>query len=96
MFNVGCGRETTLNELYRMIRLGMAGYDPSIARERPTYGVDRRGDIRRSMADISAIKEHLKYESTFSTAQGLGQTVKWYIERLAVTSVANEGATAVA
>jgi UDP-N-acetylglucosamine 4-epimerase len=95
VFNVACGRETTLNELYRMIRLGMAGYEPSIARERPTYGMDRRGDIRRSMADIAAIQEQLQYQPTFTTAQGLGQTVKWYVERLAVGAVAEDRATAV-
>jgi UDP-N-acetylglucosamine 4-epimerase len=90
IFNVACGTETSLNELFRMIRLGLAGYEPSIASAQPVYGADRRGDIRRSMADISAIRRRLEYEPTHSTAQGLGQTVKWYVERSAASGAAEE------
>jgi UDP-N-acetylglucosamine 4-epimerase len=78
VYNVACGRETTLNELFRMIRLGLAGYDPSLAGALPEYGADRRGDIRRSFADISRISTELGYEATFATAQGLGETLEWY------------------
>ena len=81
VYNVACGRETTLNELFRMIRLGLAGHEPSIAAERPVYGPDRRGDIRRSMADIARIRRELEYDPTHTTAQGLGQTVEWYVRR---------------
>ncbi|HYV99170.1 MAG TPA: NAD-dependent epimerase/dehydratase family protein [Gemmatimonadaceae bacterium] len=78
-YNVACGRETTLNELYRMLRLGLAGYEPSIAAVQPIYGPDRRGDIRRSVADISRIRRQLDYEPTHSTAQGLGEALEWYV-----------------
>lgn len=94
VYNVACGRETTLNELFRMIRLGLAGYEPSIASARPVYAPDRRGDIRRSMADISAIERDLEYQTGFTTAQGLGQTVKWYVSRAAEGSAIDERATA--
>lgn len=79
VYNVACGRETTLNELFRMIRLGLAGYEPAIAGASPEYGADRRGDIRRSTADISRIQHDLGYEPTCSTAQGLGLTLEWYV-----------------
>ena len=87
IYNVACGCETTLNELYRMIRLGLAGYEPAIAAALPVYGADRRGDIRRSMADVTKIRRELEYEPTHTTAQGLGQTVEWYVKRSA-----NDGA----
>ena len=87
VYNVACGRESTLNEMFRLIRLGLAGYEPAIAAAQPAYGADRRGDIRRSMADISLITDNLKYEPTHTTAQGLGQTVKWYVEHTPVNSV---------
>jgi UDP-N-acetylglucosamine 4-epimerase len=80
IFNVACGRETTLNELYRMIRLGLVGYQPSIAASQPTYGPFRDGDIRRSSADIGKISRQLEYEPTHTIAQGLGQTLEWYVE----------------
>lgn len=95
VYNVACGRETTLNEMFRMIRLGLAGYEPAIASAQPVYGTDRRGDIRRSMADITLITDHLKYEPTHSTAQGLGQTVKWYVEHAPASSVETERPPAV-
>lgn len=96
VYNVACGRETTLNELYRMIRLGLAGYEPGIASARPTYGPDRRGDIRRSVADISRIRRELEYEPTHSTAQGLSQTVEWYVRRSQVQARATGREAAVA
>lgn len=83
VYNVGCGRETTLNELYRMIRLGLVGFLPSIAASQPMHGPFRDGDIRRSAADISRIRQQLHYDPTHSTAQGLGQTLEWYVEHSA-------------
>jgi UDP-N-acetylglucosamine 4-epimerase len=80
IYNVANGRETTLNELYRMIRLGLVGFQPSIAASQPAYGPFREGDIRRSGADITKIRQHLEYEPTHTIAQGLGQTLEWYVE----------------
>ena len=79
VFNVACGHETSLNELYRMIRLGLVGYQPSIAIAQPIYRAFRAGDIRRSTADISRIQETLQYEPTHSVAQGLGEALEWYV-----------------
>jgi UDP-N-acetylglucosamine 4-epimerase len=79
VYNVGCGKETTLNELFRMIRLGLAGHDPSLAGATPEYGMQRRGDISRSCADISRIRAELGYEPPCATTEGLGQTLEWYV-----------------
>jgi UDP-N-acetylglucosamine 4-epimerase len=81
VYNVAGGRETTLNELFRMIRLGLAGYKPLIACATPRFGPARRGDIRRSVADLTSIRRELEYQPTHGTAQGLGQTLEWYVER---------------
>jgi len=86
VFNVACGSETSLNELYRMIRLGLVGYQPSIAVAQPLYGAFRAGDIRRSTADISKIREVLQYEPTHSVARGLGETLEWYVDHLMRTA----------
>jgi UDP-N-acetylglucosamine 4-epimerase len=80
VYNVACGNETTLNELFRMIRLGLIGYQPSIAATFPVYGPFREGDIRRSGADITKIRQHLEYEPTHTIAQGLSHTLEWYVE----------------
>ena len=83
VYNVGSGRETSLNELYRMIRLGLVGHLPAIASSHPRYGAFRDGDIRRSAADIGRIRQQLQYEPTHSTAQGLGQALEWYVSHSA-------------
>lgn len=90
VFNVASGRETTLNELFRMIRLGLVGFQPSMASSQPVYGPFRDGDIRRSSADISKIQQQLDYEPTHTTAQGLGQALEWYVEHSA-KSAATKG-----
>jgi UDP-N-acetylglucosamine 4-epimerase len=83
VYNVACGTETTLNELFRMIRLGLVGFQPSISSSYPMHKPFREGDIRRSAADISRIQQQLEYEPTHSTAQGLSQTIEWYVEHSA-------------
>jgi UDP-N-acetylglucosamine 4-epimerase len=90
VYNVACGRETSLNELYRMIRLGLVGHLPAIAVNFPLHGPFREGDIRRSSADITRIRQQLQYEPTHFTAQGLGQALEWYVEHSA-KSAANKG-----
>jgi UDP-N-acetylglucosamine 4-epimerase len=81
IYNVGGGRETTLNELFRMIRLGLSGYEASIAASQAIHGPFRGGDIRRSVAEIARIRRELQYEPAFTTAQGLGQALEWYVDR---------------
>ena len=93
VYNVGCGRETSLNELFRMIRLGLVGFQPSIASLQPSYGAFRSGDIRRSVSDISKIQLQLDYEPTHTTAQGLGQALEWYVEHSAKGAPPLEGNT---
>lgn len=90
VFNVACGRETTLNELFRMIRLGLVGFQPSIASSQPRYGPFREGDIRRSAADISRIQQQIDYEPTHSIAQGLGQALEWYVEHSSKSAAPTE------
>jgi len=96
VFNVACGTETSLNELYRMIRLGLVGYQPSIAVAQPIYRAFRAGDIRRSTADIARIREVLQYEPTHSVAQGLGETLEWYVDSRRATGQDTERAVAIA
>jgi UDP-N-acetylglucosamine 4-epimerase len=94
IYNVACGVETSLNELFRMIRLGLVGYEPSISTAHPSYGPFREGDIRRSAADIMKIRQHLEYEPTHTIAQGLGQTLEWYMEHSAKSARSEESSVA--
>jgi UDP-N-acetylglucosamine 4-epimerase len=96
VYNVACGRETTLNELFRMIRLGLAGYEPTIAGSQPSHSTQRDGDIRRSAADITKIRQELGYEPTHSIAQGLGQALEWYVEHSPKSALVEERSIAAA
>jgi UDP-N-acetylglucosamine/UDP-N-acetylgalactosamine 4-epimerase len=90
VYNVGLGRDTTLNEMFRMIRLGLVGLQPSIAAAQPVYTHFRDGDIRRSGADITKITRHLQYEPMHSIAEGLGQALEWYVEHSAKSGLVEE------
>ncbi|HEX5235377.1 MAG TPA: SDR family oxidoreductase [Silvibacterium sp.] len=72
VFNIACGERHTLNETYRVLA-GLLDFD-----EQPTYGPIRAGDVRDSLADISAAREALGYEPQVGFEEGLRRTVEWY------------------
>lgn len=80
-YNVACGEETSLNELYRLLQQGLTHYHASIADARPRYGAARQGDIRRSLADISKARRLLGYQPTHRVSDGLAEALQWYAAR---------------
>lgn len=72
VFNVACGERHTLNETFRVLG-GLLDF-----RERPVYGPSRTGDVRDSLADISAAREAFGYEPAIGFEEGLRRTVDWY------------------
>jgi UDP-N-acetylglucosamine 4-epimerase len=80
-YNIACGKEKSRYEWFRMIRLGLAGYQPSVAQQEPVYDGFRPGDIRRSVANISKAQRCLGYEPIVSVAEGLGEALDWYATR---------------
>ncbi len=80
-YNVACGAETSLNELFQMIQSGLTRYHPAVADARPRYQSARQGDIRRSVADIARARAALGYMPVFHAATGLAQALKWYASR---------------
>ena len=72
VFNVACGKRHTLNEVFRTLA-DLTGYQGP-----PNYGPDRAGDVRDSLADISAARQAFGYEPEVGFAEGLGRTVDWY------------------
>lgn len=81
VFNVACGERHTLNKTFHVLA------DLLDFKENPIYGPDRAGDIRDSLADISAAREAFGYEPDVSFEEGLSRTVAWYLEQYAeVTS----------
>ena len=81
-YNVACGQETSLNELFSMIRTGLVAMQPSVQGTQPVYEIARQGDIRRSLADINKARGMLGYEPTHLAAAGLADTLHWYSAQL--------------
>jgi nucleoside-diphosphate-sugar epimerase len=75
VFNVATGRRVTLNETFKLLQK-LTSYSGS-----PIYGAERGGDIKHSLADISAAEKHLGYKPKVNFEQGLQQTVDWYRSR---------------
>jgi UDP-N-acetylglucosamine/UDP-N-acetylgalactosamine 4-epimerase len=82
VYNVALGQSTTLNELFEMIRAGLAPYLPAGAATTPTYGPFRPGDVRHSLADISKIQTRLGYRPEYVVREGLRRALPWYAESL--------------
>lgn len=72
VFNVGNGVRTTLNDLLRQIA-ALCGVEAS-ARYEPV----RAGDVKHSLADISAARNILGYEPPVDLPTGLRATVAWF------------------
>jgi UDP-N-acetylglucosamine 4-epimerase len=75
VYNIACGIETSLNEVFELLK-SIAGSDLA-----PKYGPERKGDVKHSLADISKAKRLLAYEPGVSVREGLKETFDWYRER---------------
>ena len=78
VFNIACGGNTTLNQLYETLRSNLSRFNPEIANLEPVYGPFRTGDIPHSMASIDKARRLLGYNPQYSTARGLEMACEWY------------------
>ncbi|SRR6266851_1493812 len=70
--NVGTGRETSVNELPRLLA-GACGYRGSIR-----HGPPKPGEQRRSSIDASAARAQLGWEPRIGLEDGLARTAQWF------------------
>ena len=74
VYNVGTGRSFTVLDL-------IAGLNDALGTDlSPTFGPSRTGDVRFSRADVSRTRRDLGYDPQVGFAEGLRQTVEWYLE----------------
>ncbi|MDQ3638650.1 MAG: SDR family oxidoreductase [Actinomycetota bacterium] len=71
-YNVGTGVETSVNELYDMLR-EISGRDIS-----PEYGPDKPGEQTRSSVDPFRAKELLNWEPEVALEAGLEETLRFF------------------
>ncbi len=77
VYNVACGDRTTLLELFHELR---EITDAKMAK--PVFRPERAGDVRHSLADISAAARELGYTPTHRLSAGLQAAKKWYAQHL--------------
>jgi len=80
VFNVAHGERTSLVELFDLLKVSLLNHQYKIADIQPTYGPKRAGDIPHSHASITKAKTILKYQPTFNFAQGIEETINWYLK----------------
>lgn len=78
-YNVAFGARTTLVELFGMLKDGLARARPAIASAQPSFGPFRAGDVRHSLADITAARAALGYAPTHDVRAGLAEALPWYV-----------------
>ncbi len=74
--NIACGQAVTVNEIIDMINelLGKS--------VKPTYTPPRPGDVKHSLADITAAQNLIGFKPTVSFREGLQLAIDWYRENL--------------
>ena len=80
-YNIACAESVTLNQLFGMMRDGLAQTDSKFASIVPQYDGFRPGDIRFSCASIEKARTKLRYSPTHDVAQGLAEALDWYVEK---------------
>ncbi len=72
VFNVACGEQTSLNEMIEILQ--------EIAQNKlvPSYGPERQGDVKHSLASIDKIKNTLHYAPQVYFKEGLKKVYAWY------------------
>lgn len=72
VYNIACGHQTSLLQLFEILKQEAGS---SI---QPIHGPERTGDVKHSMADISKAGELLGYSAATGIAEGLKKTFQWY------------------
>jgi UDP-glucose 4-epimerase len=73
-FNIGSGTRVTINDLVDRLR-STSGIEATV-----TYGPPRLGDVRDSLADISAAKKAFGFAPAVDLESGLAEYVQWAFE----------------
>jgi UDP-glucose 4-epimerase len=73
--NIGTGRETSVVQLFDMLKERVSGYTRTAE-----FADAKPGDIPRSCLDPSAAKKHLGWEPWTTLEDGFTATVDWFAE----------------
>lgn len=72
VYNIACGEQTSLLELFDALK------KQGGSTLQPIHGPDRKGDVKHSLADISKARKSLGYEPLIPVEEALQLTFDWY------------------
>ncbi|HIG38944.1 MAG: SDR family oxidoreductase [bacterium] len=75
VYNVAFGEQTSLNQLYGLIKRQTNSHCE------PEYRDFRKGDVLHSLADIDKARTLLGYSPAYSIREGLKKAARWYTHR---------------
>jgi len=78
VYNVAVGERTSLIELFKLLRDGLARHQVHYDKE-PAFADFRRGDVLHSEADISKAGSLLGYSPTHRISDGIAEALPWYL-----------------
>jgi UDP-N-acetylglucosamine 4-epimerase len=83
VYNVAVGQATSLNELFQIITEQIASISPMVKKTNPQHSAPRVGNVMHSLASIEAAKRDLAYAPSHTILDGMSDTIKWYVQKLA-------------
>ncbi|UVJ42793.1 NAD-dependent epimerase/dehydratase family protein [Pseudomonas sp. LS1212] len=79
VYNVAVGDRTSLNDLFTLIRDGLAASNDALRQAKPVYREFREGDVRHSLADIGKASSLLGYQPSHRLGDGIREALDWYV-----------------
>lgn len=74
VFNVACGERISVNALWDVLK------QAANSKLNPIYGLERLGDVRDSLADVTKAEQLLGYKPQFAVGEGLKLTWDWFVK----------------
>lgn len=74
VYNIACGQQTSLLQLFEYLK------KEAHSDIQPIHGPDRTGDVKFSLADVSKAAGLLGYNPGITVEEGLRKTFRWYKE----------------
>ena len=78
VYNVACGEESILLELLKHIQNLLTKLDDRISQVKISFGPERIGDIKHSLASIEKAKNQLNYSPSHNVNEGIEAAIQWY------------------
>ena len=78
VYNVAYGENTTLNTLFQLLKEFLSEFDASIKSAVAANGLERKGDVKHSLASVDKAKKLLGYHPQYDIKEGLKEAIEWY------------------